>query len=71
MVLSRGAPLTVWGVAIPDPLAPSAAAAWFWAVLHDWVFPFLFFLLILTHLAAVIKHHFRDHRPAEVRRMLR
>ncbi|MBW4025496.1 MAG: cytochrome b [Proteobacteria bacterium] len=71
MVLNRGVPLVALGVAIRNPFEPSAAAASFWAALHDWLIPLVFFLLILTHLAAVIKHHFIDHHPADVRRMLR
>jgi cytochrome b561 len=71
MVLNRDTTLTVLGVKIVNPFEPSATGASFWAVLHDWVLPLLFFLLILTHLAAVIKHHFVDRRPADVRRMLR
>jgi cytochrome b561 len=55
--------------------APMAMVSWevssaasFWAVLHDWVLPLLF--LLLTHLAAMIKHHFFDHHPGDVGRML-
>jgi cytochrome b561 len=71
MLLARGTPPTAFGVTIPDAVTPSGSAASFWAVLHDWILPLLFFLLILTHLAAVIKHHFFDYRPADIRRMLR
>ncbi len=71
MVLNRGVTLTVLGVPVGDPFAPSAVAASFWTALHDWVLPLLFFPLILTHLAAVIKHHFFDRHTADIRRMLR
>ena len=71
MVLGGGAALTLLGVTVRNPFRSSAAAGSFWTVCHDWVLPLLFFLLILTHVAAVIKHHFFDHHPADVRRMLR
>ncbi len=71
MILNRGVSLTLFGVTIPEPFGPSATAASFWGVLHDQVLPLLFFLLILIHVAAVIKHHFFDHRLSDVRRMLR
>jgi cytochrome b561 len=42
-----------------------------WKLLHDQILPWLFYLTIATHLAAVLKHHFITRRIMNVRRMLR
>ena len=41
-----------------------------WRMLHDFVLPVAFYVVIFMHVGAVLKHHFADRRATDVRRML-
>jgi cytochrome b561 len=40
-------------------------------VLHNLALPTVFYLALFAHLGAVTKHHFIEHQPQDIRRMLR
>ena len=42
-----------------------------WILWHDQILPWLFYVAIAMHLAAVLKHHFVTRRMSDIRRMLR
>jgi cytochrome b561 len=45
-------------------------AAQIWIAVHDLVLPLAFYVLIVAHTGGVLKHHFRDRRTSDVRRMV-
>jgi cytochrome b561 len=45
-------------------------AAQFWIAAHDFVLPSTFYILILAHIAGVLKPHSFDRRTSDLRRML-
>jgi len=68
MALADGAPVAFFGI---DIAAPGFGPVQMWQALHGLALPLGFYAAIAAHVGAVAKHHFTDHRPQAIRRMLR
>ncbi len=68
MAASGNEQVDFYGWTLPG-LAPRGAPIW--RTLHDVVLPLAFYGVIFLHIGAVLKHHFADRRPDDIRRMLR
>lgn len=68
-LISQGASIDFYGWAIiPTNWDAASEVAFF---LHGWVLPVLFYAVLLLHLGAVLKRHFKESDKSAVRRMLR
>jgi cytochrome b561 len=70
VLIAQGPAAEVYGLAVPLPQAPAAAAE-LAVIAHAWVLPTLFYASLAAHLAAVARRHFAERDTRAVRRMLR
>lgn len=70
VLIAQGPAADFYGLAVPLPQAPAAAATLALTV-HAWVLPALFYASLAAHLMAVAKRHFAERDTSAVRRMLR
>lgn len=62
-----GLPTRFWGLfTVPHPLGADAALEKVFGSIHDWL-GWVFLALVLLHVAAALKHHFRDRDRVLVR----
>lgn len=65
-----GDAVQVFGWSLPSPVTADKRVAALFMAAHDFVLPPAFYALLLAHAGGVLKHHFVDRRPADIRRML-
>lgn len=68
LTTAQGQGTDLFGWVLGPMFAPDVQIAKIASLLHNIVLPFVFYAVILAHVGAVLKHHFADRRPDDVRR---